>query len=254
MVTLSPMTREWNAAAYDRLPIPMTRWGETVLGWLDLTGDERVLDAGCGTGQVTEKLRTRLPRGEVVALDGSASMIERARDRLGNDRVSYVVADLQRPLAIDEPVDAVLSTATFHWVLDHDALFRNLAAVTRPGAQLAAQCGGEGNIVSIEAALRDMGEDFAGRKHYAGPELTRERLETAGFIDIETWLHAEPSPIPENDLEDYLETICLGDHVEGMSDDDRSSFVHEVARRLPEPIIDYVRLNIRARRPDSVTE
>lgn len=248
------MTRDWDAAAYDRLPIPMTRWGETVLGWLDLAGDEYVLDAGCGTGQVTEKLRTRLPRGEVVALDGSASMIERARDRLGDDRVRYVVADLQRPLPIDEPVDAVLSTATFHWVLDHDALFRNLAAVMRSGAQLAAQCGGEGNIVSIEAALRDMGEDFAGRKHYAGPELTRERLETAGFIDIETWLHAEPSPIPESDLEAYLGTICLGDHVEGMSDDERTAFVREVAQRMPAPVIDYVRLNIRARRSDSATE
>ena len=87
-----------------------------------------MLDAGCGTGQVTEMLRARLPRGEVVALDGSASMIERARERLGDDRVTYVVADLQRPIPIDEPVDAVLSTATFHWVLDHDALFRNLAA------------------------------------------------------------------------------------------------------------------------------
>jgi len=248
------VTRDWDAAAYDRLPISMTRWGETVLGWLDLGGDERVLDAGCGTGQVTEKLRTRLPRGEVVALDGSASMIERARDRLGDDRVRYVVADLQRPLPIDEPVDAVLSTATFHWVLDHDALFRNLAAVMRSGAQLAAQCGGEGNIVSIEAALRDMGEDFAGRKHYAGPGLTRERLETAGFIDIETWLHAEPSPIPESDLEAYLGTICLGDHVEGMSDDERTAFVREVAQRMPAPVIDYVRLNIRARRSDSVSE
>lgn len=248
------MTREWNAAAYDRLPIPMTRWGETVLGWLDLAGDERVLDAGCGTGQVTEKLRARLPRGEVVALDGSVSMIERARERLGDDRMTYLVADLQRPLPIDEPVDAVLSTATFHWVLDHDALFHNLAAAMRQGAQLAAQCGGEGNIVSIEAALRDMGEDFAGRKHYPGPEPTRQRLQAAGFTDVQAWLHAEPSPIPEGDLEVYLGTICLGDHVEGMSDDERSSFVHEVARRLPEPVIDYVRLNIRARRAGSVFE
>ena len=57
-----PVTRDWNAAAYDRLPIPMTRWGETVLGWLALEGDERVLDAGCGTGQVTAALLERLPR------------------------------------------------------------------------------------------------------------------------------------------------------------------------------------------------
>ncbi len=245
------MTREWDAAAYDRLPIPMTRWGKHVLSWLDLRGDERVLDAGCGTGQVTTALLQRLPRGEVVALDGSASMIERARERLGDDRVTYVVADLQRPLPLDGPVDAVLSTATFHWVLDHDALFRHLASVMRPGAQLAAQCGGEGNIASIEAALRDMGEDSVGRKHYAGPSPTRERLETAGFTDVAVWLHEEPTPVPEDDLEPYLEAICLGDHVHGMDDDDRRTFVAEVARRMPASTIDYVRLNIRARRAGS---
>jgi trans-aconitate 2-methyltransferase len=243
--------RDWNAAAYDRLPIPMTRWGEAVLGWLDLAGDERVLDAGCGTGRVTQLLRERLPHGEVVALDGSASMIERARERLGADRVTYLVADLQRPLAVDPPVDAALSTATFHWVLDHDALFANLAAVMRPGAQLAAQSGGEGNIASITAALREMGEDFGGRKHFAGPDATRERLVAAGFVDVETWLHPEPTPVPEGDLEPYLESICLGDHVEHMDDADRARFVHEVATRMPEPVIDYVRLNIRARRGEA---
>jgi trans-aconitate 2-methyltransferase len=205
------VTRDWNAAAYDRLPIPMTRWGETVLSWLELDGSERVLDAGCGTGRVTAALLERLPRGEVVALDGSASMIERARERLGEDRVTYVVADLQEALPIEPQVDAVLSTATFHWVLDHDALFRNLAAVMRPGAQLAAQCGGEDNIASVEAALRDMGEDFVGRKHFAAP-------------------------------------------VEGMGEGERRRFVHEVATRMPAPVIDYVRLNIRARRGSSVPE
>lgn len=222
-----------------------------MLGWLDLDGDERALDAGCGTGRVTEKLRARLPQGEVVALDGSAAMIDRARERLGDDRVTYVVADLQRPLPIEEPVDAAMSTATFHWVLDHDALFRNLAGVMRPDAQLAAQCGGVGNIASIEMALRAMGEGFAGRKHYAGPDETRARLEAAGFVDVETWLHDALATIPRDDLEPYLETICLGDHVEDMDEDERERFVHEVASRMREPVIDYVRLNIMARRgPD----
>jgi len=248
------VTREWNAAEYDRLPIPMTRWGETVLSWLELDGDERVLDAGCGTGQVTAALLERLPRGEVVALDGSASMIERVRDRLGEDRVTYVVADLQEALPIDPRVDAVLSTATFHWVLDHDALFRNLAAAMRPGAQLAAQCGGEGNIASVEAALRDMGEDFVGRKYFAAPAETLGRLTAVGFTEVEVWLHEEPSPVPAEDLEPYLEAICLGDHVEGMGEDERRRFVHEVAMRMPAPVIDYVRLNILARRGASVPE
>lgn len=241
-----PAPRDWDAAAYDRLPIPMTSWGETVVGWLELSGDERVLDAGCGTGQVTALLRERLPRGTVIALDASSSMIARARDRLGGDRVRFVEADLRQPLPLEAPVDAILSTATFHWIADHDSLFRHLAAVVRPGGQLAAQCGGMGNIASVAAALRELGLER--RKHYASPEATKGRLETAGFIDVKTWLHEEPTPIPGADLEPYLEAICLGDHVEGMSPDERASFVHEVARRMPEPVIDYVRLNIRARR------
>jgi len=242
------MTRDWDAVAYDRLPIPMTAWGETVLGWLELTGSERVLDAGCGTGRVTELLLERLPHGTVVALDGSEAMIAKARARLGDGRVEYVVADLGAPLPIQHPVDAILSTATFHWIPDHDALFANLAAVLRPGGQLAAQCGGAGNIASIEAALRAMGEDLAGRKHFATVEATRARLAAAGFTDIGCWLHDEPTPLSHADLEPYLEAICLGDHVEEMSDDERQRFVHEVAARMPAPVIDYVRLNIRARR------
>lgn len=240
--------REWDAAAYDRLPIPMTGWGEVVLGWLELQGDERVLDAGCGTGRVTSILRDRLPRGWVIALDGSTAMVERARERLGDDRVEYMVADLQAPLPIEPVVDAILSTATFHWILDHDALFRGLATVLRPGGQLAAQCGGTGNIASIERALREMGEDFEGRKYFATAGATRERLEAAGFVNVECWLSDEPSAVPPEELELYLETICLGDHVARMVAEARRAFVHEVAARLPEPVIDYVRLNIRARR------
>ena len=240
--------RDWDAATYDRLAAPMTRWGREVVDRLELRGDERVLDAGCGTGRVTAMLRERLPRGQVVALDGSASMIELARGRLGTDRVRFVEADLRAPLPVHPPVDAVLSTATFHWIPDHDQLFANLAAVMRPGAQLAAQCGGRGNIASVEAALAGMGESFTGRKHFAGPEDTRERLERAGFTEIETWLQDEPTPLAREDLEPYLATIALGDHVEGMDEEERRRFTHEVAIRLPASAIDYVRLNIVARR------
>jgi trans-aconitate 2-methyltransferase len=74
--------RDWDAETYDRIADPQFRWGASVVGWLDLDGNETVLDAGCGTGRVTELLAERLPRGRVVALDGSASMIEQAGRRL----------------------------------------------------------------------------------------------------------------------------------------------------------------------------
>ena len=156
----------------------MTRWGTAVLDRLPLAGDETVLDAGCGSGRVTERLADRLPRGRVVALDGSPAMIAEARRRLARfrARIDYVVADLGRPLPLDGPVDAILSTATFHWVPDHDALFRNLAAVVRPGGRLVAQCGGVGNIASIRAILATIGDGWLGPAHFESPAATRERL------------------------------------------------------------------------------
>jgi trans-aconitate 2-methyltransferase len=241
------MTRDWDAATYDRLPIPMTRWGEQVVERLDLRGDETVLDAGCGTGQVTARLLDRLPGGRVIALDGSVSMIQRARSRLGQDRVEYLVHDLLTPIPI-EPLDAVLSTATFHWILDHDVLFRNLAAVLRPGGQLEAQSGGAGNIACIRSALEELGHDVTAGKLFATPEDTAGRLETAGFVDLRCWLHDEPTPLPPGDLEPYLETICLGGVLERRDADERARLIHGVSQRLPTSAIDYVRLDISARR------
>jgi trans-aconitate 2-methyltransferase len=243
------MTREWDAAAYERLSAPQTRWGQVVVDRLELGGNERVLDAGCGTGRVTAMLLERLPDGHVIGLDGSAAMIEQANVRFaGEPRVELIVADLTEPLPLDGPVDAILSTATFHWIVDHSSLFRNLAWVLRPRGQLVAQCGGVGNISSLERIVSQMGHTFGGGKTFATAEETRTRLEAAGFADIQTWLNEEPTTLPAEDLEAFLETVCLGGIVDGMADDERERFVNEVAARMPEPLIDYVRLNICARR------
>ena len=247
------MTRDWDAATYDRIADPQTRWGSVVLDRLTLVGDERVLDAGCGSGRVTEQLIERLPRGRAVALDASPAMIAEARRRLARfgDRVDYVVADLGRPLPVAGPVDAVVSTATFHWVPDHDALFGNLAAVLRPGGQLVAQFGGAGNIASVMTVLAGIGDGWLGPAHFETPESTRGRLETAGFVGVEAWLSREPTTFaPGEPFETFLATVVLGPHLERLPDSERAAFVHEVARRLPGPALDYVRLNVVARCDD----
>src|SRR5262245_19331115 len=249
------MTRDWDARTYDRVADPMTRWGTVVLDRLPLGGDERVLDAGCGSGRVTELLAERLPGGTVVALDGSPSMVEAARERLGRfgDRIEYVVADLGRPLPV-ATVDAILSTATFHWVPDHDALFANLAAVLRPGARLVAQCGGAGNVASIEQILVSMGDGWRGGVHFETPEATARRLEAAGFVDIDCWLTDEPTRVEAGEpLRAYLRTVVLGAHLAELPAERHDAFVETVAARLTDPLIDYVRLNILARRPGGRT-
>jgi trans-aconitate 2-methyltransferase len=248
------VTGEWDAPTYDRVANPQTGWGAAVLDRLPLAGDERVLDAGCGSGRVTEMLLERLPRGRVVAVDASGAMLEEARRRLARhaDHVEFVQADLARPLPVEPQVDAVLSTATFHWVLDHDALFRNLAAVIRPGGRLVAQCGGAGNIASLKAVLAGVGDGWPGEYRFATPDETSERLDAAGFVDIETWLTEEPTPFePGEPFEAFLETVCLRQHLERLPAGERAAFVKTVASRMPAPELDYVRLNIVARRAGS---
>lgn len=244
--------RDWDATTYDRVAAPMTRWGSDVLERLPLLGDETVLDAGCGTGQITERLAERLPRGRVVALDGSPAMVEAARGRLARfgDRVDFVTADLGAPLPLPEAsVDAILSTATFHWIADHGALFLHLARVLRPGGRLVAQCGGEGNIAQLRSALEAAGDEWEGPWNFASPEDTRRRLEAAGFVRIETWLTDEPTSFePGPAFRDYLRTVALSAHVARLTPEAQDDFLAAVIARLPDAVIDFVRLNIVAER------
>jgi trans-aconitate 2-methyltransferase len=255
----SPGHLEWDAATYDRVADPQARWGAAVLERLPLDGDETVLDAGCGSGRVTEQLLARLPRGRVVALDASTAMLARARLRLAAsaDRVSFVHADLLElgPSVLPgvAALDAVFSTATFHWVPDHSRLFRNLASVLRPGGRLVAQCGGEGNIAGLLRVVRSLGIDRAGTWEYASPATTAQRLREAGFGDIQTWTAAEPTRFDSGEqLHDFLEAVCLRESLAPLSAERRTEVVDAVVAAMPEPVLDYIRLNIVAiRRPAS---
>ena len=242
--------REWDASSYDRVSDPQIAMARDVIDRLDLQGDERVLDAGCGTGRVTALVAERVPDGPVIAVDGSEAMVAEARNRLG-DEVTAFAADLLE-LELDEPVDAILSTATFHWIADHERLFERLYAALRPGGRLAAQCGGAGNIANVQAAIDAVDEPafrgWRGPWNYATPEETTRRLRAAGFTDIWTWL--QPWPVDPPDPREYFTTVILGSHLERLPEDERAPFVDAVLSHMGDPVrANYVRLNILARRP-----
>jgi trans-aconitate 2-methyltransferase len=249
------MSREWDAATYDRVSAPQVEWALKVLERLPLRGDETVLDAGCGSGRVTQLLLERLPHGHVVAVDSAATMVEHARKALDPARATVLQADLTE-LTLDEPVDAVFSNAVFHWIADHDALFARLHAALRPGGRLVAQCGGEGNVerfheAANEVAARQPYADhllgWKGPWNFAGAEETAERLERAGFAEVETWL--EPYPVTPPDPASFVRTVCLGPHLQRLPDGLRDAYVDAVLERSGAQL-DYVRLNIAARTRD----
>jgi trans-aconitate 2-methyltransferase len=247
------VSRDWDAATYDRVSEPQVAMARRVLDRLPLEGHETVLDAGCGSGRVTQMLLDRLPRGRVVAVDSAPSMVEHARRALDPARASVLEADLAE-LELARPLDAAFSNAVFHWIDDHPALFGRLRAALRPGAWLVAQCGGRGNVARFHAAAKQaaLAPPFApylagweGPWNFAGPEETAERLRAAGFEAVETWL--EPYPVSPADPTGYLRTVCLGYHLERLPEELRATYVEAVHARSHAEL-DYVRLNIVARR------
>ena len=246
-------SRSWDAGTYDRVSDVQDAWADVVLQRLELRGDERVLDAGCGSGRVTRKLLDRLPSGHVVGLDASPEMIEHARAALPAERVTLGVADLA-DFTIDAPVDAVFSNAVFHWIPDHDALFACLRRALRPGGRLVAQCGGRGNLerfwgLAIEVANEPpFAEHLAGRSNtsnFGGAEETEARLRAAGFTDVRTWL--EPSHVTPEFPAQFIRAVNLRLYVEALPDELVDPYVDAVLARAGEPLVlDYMRLNIDA--------
>jgi trans-aconitate 2-methyltransferase len=266
-VVQSPsQTREWNSSEYHRLSRPQVSWGKKVIARLSLRGDESILDAGCGTGRLTADLLQALPNGRVVALDLSQNMLRSAREYLQpqfGPRAQVLAADLQ-DLPFENAFDGIVSTAAFHWVLDHDRLFRGLYRALRPRGWLQAQCGGGPNI----ARLLERMATIAGSPKYApflasfpspwffqDAEGAVETLQYAGFVDIQTGL--EPAPTVMDDRQHYMEfvrTVIVRAHLDRLPDPDlQAQFVSQLADQAavddPPFLLDYWRLNLSARKP-----
>jgi trans-aconitate 2-methyltransferase len=158
-------------------------------------------------------------------------------------------------------VDVIFSTATFHWIDDHQRLFSALHHVVKPGGRLVSQFGGGANLAGFMratdavAARADYVEHLAGKplwRFYYSAEQTRERLEAAGFTDVEAWLTDSPQTFADaHSLGDFARAVVLRNHLAALPTEQHDAFVAEVtdeiATRQGAFVLDYVRLNADAR-------
>jgi trans-aconitate 2-methyltransferase len=251
----------WNAEVYDRIGKPMRAWAQQVIDDLQLTGDETVLDAGCGSGSVTFDLLVKLPGVKIYAVDASAEMVASLAKQLEERRVTNVVpvhASLT-DFTLPEQVDAVFSNAVFHWIPDDEALFGCLYRATKPGGRLRAQCGGYGNNARVLEAVASVRQedrfarhlgDFTDSKKYRTPEQATVALERAGWRDVRAKLWPQPVPFEDEDEAVlYIQTILLRDHIARLPPEDHDAYarsiVRETVRRHGAPYVaDYVRLDL----------
>jgi trans-aconitate 2-methyltransferase len=257
---------EWNASVYHQISNPHIAWGRTVLGGLELRGDETAVDAGCGSGRLTTELLELLPDGRVIAIDRSANMVEQARENLARfgDRVSVIQADVSQlsPEVVGATVDLVFSTATFHWIPNHVQLFRGIHSILKPGGRISAQCGGGPNLDQLLARTRGLMTspdysqffgDWPGPWEFADDITTAKRLQDAGFVDITTWLYEAQTPMADAEAyRNFLTNVIMGEHLARLPEEQRAPFIDALtggaAAEDPPFVFDYWRLNMRAAR------
>jgi trans-aconitate 2-methyltransferase len=204
-------------------------------------------------------------RSEAMLREAAAQAVEpvgRLADARASVRVDFVRAD-GAALPFVDAFDAVLSTATFHWILDHAQLFASIYRALAPGGRLIAQCGGGANLARLldraralaaSPALAPRFHGWQGPWEFADVPTTIERLDRAHFAAIDVWLESAPVTLPDRaSFREFVSCVCLRDHLARISEGDRPAFLdtlaEEAAADAPPFTLDYWRLNIAATKP-----
>ena len=231
----------WDAELYEDRHSFVWKAAADLLQWLDPRPGERILDVGCGTGQLTAQIAES--GASVTGLDRSPDMIARARENY--PAIPFLQADAS-DFAVPEPFDAVFSNAVLHWVKDAAAAARCFARALKPGGRFVAEFGGKGNIAAlVEAAGVEHPWFFPGIAEYSGV------LEAAGFEVRDAQLFDRFTPLDDGPqaLRDWMR--MFGSSMIPSHNPD--AFFEQLENRLRPALfrdgrwhMDYRRLRVRA--------
>lgn len=246
----------WNPSHYDRAGAFVPALAADLLELLAPRPGERVLDLGCGTGDLTARLAAAgaLPLG----LDASSEMVSAAAHK--HPHLSFVVGDGQE-LGYREEFDAVFSNATLHWMPRAEDVAAGVARALRPGGRFVAEFGGVGCVQTVRDAvqseLRERGFAGHGVPAWFFPSVPRyaQILEQAGlFVRSAVWFERPTRLEGDRGLESWLELFCLP--LLRALGDERSAVVSRVEARCRGRLfrdgawwLDYTRLRVVATKP-----
>ena len=231
---------DWNANDYAEHSTAQQKWARELIAKLHLQGSESILDIGCGDGKVTAEIATAVPKGSVLGVDNSRSMVELAQKKYPADQfpnLNFQLADA-RCLQVKRQFEIVFSNATLHWVRNHapvlDGIYRSLG----PGGRILLQMGGRGNAAAMIAVLKDMINTTRWAPYFAGFEFPYG-FHDAG--DYETWLkqvgfHSVRAELIDKDmahrglskLVGWIRTTCLP-YTQRIPEIQRETFIQELA-------------------------
>ncbi len=243
----------WDAARYQDKHSFVWRYGANLIELLNPQPADRILDIGCGTGQLTAEIARS--GAQVTGLDSSAAMLAGARKNF--PEISFVLGDAAG-FDFPEPFDAVFSNAALHWVKNADGAAASIARALRPGGRFIAEFGGKGNIASVQSALRAVLGPIADEQspwYYPSIAAYSAVLERHGLEVHNASLFDRPTELQgENGMDEWLR-MFLPTYLGRYSPERAGEIVHQLVEHL-RPIlyrdgvwtVDYRRLRVVASR------
>ena len=239
------MTHEFDGKKYQKASTHQREWGTKLIAELDLTGDESVLDLGCGDGALASQLAAILPNGEVVGIDASQGMIDVA---LAKERSNLRFRRLDiDDLDYENLFDVVFSNASLHWVKDHQRLLRNVRRALRPAGRIRFNFAGDGNCAHFFAVVREAMAVDEFRPFFAGFEWPwymptveeyRALVDSSGLHDVRVWAENADRFFPDAaSMIRWIDQPSLVPFLPHVAEHARDSFRELVVNRMIEETI-----------------
>jgi len=215
---------DWNPSLYNDKHSFVYEYGSSLVGLLDAKKGERILDVGCGSGQLTYQVAQT--GAAVVGIDSSPQMIADAKSKY--PAIGFFVMDAA-DFSFDEPFDAIFSNATLHWVLNKEGSVKSMYGALKHGGRLVAELGGKGNVQTIVAQLRQSlatygFADNAAREVWYFPSVGEyaSLLEKYGFRVQMAQHYDRPTELSDSEhgIEDWLEMFG-SPYVAGLTNEDK---------------------------------
>lgn len=257
----------WDANTYDSISNVQENWARTLISKRNWNRNEKVLDAGCGTGRVTRILLEYLPNGMIYGIDNDPNMIKKAKDNLVNySNIVVMQSNLTSINSDTFPIkfDVIFSNAVLHWILNHFKVFNNFYDILNDNGSLLIQCGGFGNLqktIDVFDSVKNLSEFtqyFSRWKiswNFAKPEDTKNILKRIGYKNIKVYLTDTPVSFKSrSDYSIYLKTVVLGPYLKYLPNEQlKEKFIDKILSNIENKFpnlkwkLEYVRLNIFAK-------
>lgn len=255
----------WDARTYDKVSSNVQlEWGRKLLEKRRWIGNEIVMDAGAGSGNLTRILCNKVPIGYVYAIDADSNMVQQAKSNLSGCRNVQVIQSSMYNVNLPTKVDIIFSNSAIHWILDQEGVFSHFWQLLKPnGGELLIECDGHGSLDSISSMVFKIMQSDKFRKYFANwkqswyfpkPDDTERLLQKIGFRDIEVSLSGQTMVYPDREsFVLFVKTVIMKTFLTYLPNMDKKdqffdAFLKEFERSGRAWSLDFVRLDIFAKK------